>query len=322
MLHYRNMQAKDAAASVAIIADNPLLGPRYGSCISELERVWGELLGRLAFTAVVFEESGGAHGRLVGPAVSVFVSDEFVRDLKTAPLCWIGPEIVRRVVSGASPLLSDKEVVEANSTGGLNLVGWDGATSSDDARRPEVLNFSFVSFVELHRGFRIKELLGQADSPEHLEAMRHLGASFFDPERCTFGPSMDGSAEEVVRKPHLMGSTREMALAGTWLSGSALFASQAPKFYFSPGEQRLLSAALQGGTDEEISQRLNISLSLVRRRWLSIYERVAADSPEVFGPSEPFENERIAARGKGKKHRLLAYLRDHPEELRPVLRPR
>jgi len=50
-----------------------------------------------------------------------------------------------------------------------------------------------------------------------------------------------------------------------------------------------------------------------------IYERVAACRPELAPTNSPSE-EWTQDRGKQKKQRLLAYLREHPEELRPVSR--
>jgi hypothetical protein len=41
--------------------------------------------------------------------------------------------------------------------------------------------------------------------------------------------------------------------------------------------------------------------------------------PELI-PDNPQADERSSKRGKEKKRRLLAYLRDHPEELRPFSR--
>lgn len=306
MLQYRPMQAQDVTRCVAIIAANPILAPRYGDAIAELEKTCLALLGRLAFTAVVFEECVGEGRRFVGAGISAFLSDAFVCDIKKPPLGWIGPEIVRRVSRGESPILSDREVAQANTFGGLNLFGWHGATSPEDAKRADILNCVFSSFIELHRGFLIKELLGQADSPEVLQSMRNSGGYFYNAQRGKFELSTPGTPEEICRRPHLMGSTRELSSAGTWLSGSAIFSYQAPRYFFSPSEQRLLQAAMQGSTDVELSEQLGISASSVRKCWLSIYDRVT--------PKHQIAN---AVRGKGKKHRLLAYLRDHPEELRP-----
>jgi hypothetical protein len=52
----------------------------------------------------------------------------------------------------------------------------------------------------------------------------------------------------------------------------------------------------------------------VKNSWRSIYNRAISSLPEIF-----LDNAQ-AKRGKEKKRRLLAYLRDHPEELRPVSR--
>jgi len=49
-----------------------------------------------------------------------------------------------------------------------------------------------------------------------------------------------------------------------------------------------------------------------------IYDRVSARLPELV-PYRSQLDEQVQSRGKQKKQRLLAYLRDHREKLRPVL---
>jgi DNA-binding CsgD family transcriptional regulator len=114
-----------------------------------------------------------------------------------------------------------------------------------------------------------------------------------------------------------MGLTRELATSrmGTW--ASTLFVYQAARFGFRPSEQRLLLTALLGGTDEDIADHLSISRSAVKKAWHSIYERVATRDPELI-PCGALIGSASSERGKGKKQRLIAYLRDHPEELRPA----
>jgi hypothetical protein len=318
-LRYREMQSTDVSRCVQIVAENPILKPRYGAAISQLAGCWLSLLKTQAFTAVVFEEIASGTRRLIGAGISAFLSDTFVREMKAPPLKWVGPEIIRRISAGNSPVLSDREVAESNTRGGLNLFGWHGATSVKDGIRVEVLNTFFGSFIELHRGFLIKEVLGQADSVGMVGAMSNSGGGYFDPELHRYVQSLPTRAEDVLSTPHLMGQTREMAVAGAWLSGSSLFSWQSPQFGFRRSEQRLLMAALQGGTDEDLSNELNVSLSSVRRTWLAIYQRVVEREPELLGESSPSEAT-LPGRGKGKKHRLLAYLREHPEELRPISR--
>jgi DNA-binding NarL/FixJ family response regulator len=79
----------------------------------------------------------------------------------------------------------------------------------------------------------------------------------------------------------------------------------------------LLLTALLGGTDEDLADELGISLSAVKKAWHSIYERTCAHDSELV-PVTTRSEEGVAERGKMKKQRLLAYLRDHPEEIRPA----
>jgi DNA-binding CsgD family transcriptional regulator len=97
----------------------------------------------------------------------------------------------------------------------------------------------------------------------------------------------------------------------TWMS--SLFMHVPPKMGLSQSEQRLLLAALRGGTDEDLSDELAISVSAVKKAWRSIYDRAAEHLPGHILDGEREDGER----GKQKKQRLLAHLRSHPEELRP-----
>ena len=106
--------------------------------------------------------------------------------------------------------------------------------------------------------------------------------------------------------------------SASWL-GSLFVYYSPPRFGFNRSEQRLLVAALEGGTDKEVSDVLGISLFAVKKTWRIIYERVATCQPEMV-PANTQVDALTQDRGKQKKQRLLSYLREHPEELRPVSR--
>jgi hypothetical protein len=82
--------------------------------------------------------------------------------------------------------------------------------------------------------------------------------------------------------------------------------------HLSEGERELLWAALEGQTDTELAISLDLTLPAVKARWRSVFTRFAkmekSLAPEFFGQG---------GRGPQKRHRILAYLREHPEELRP-----
>jgi DNA-binding CsgD family transcriptional regulator len=58
-----------------------------------------------------------------------------------------------------------------------------------------------------------------------------------------------------------------------------------PRFGFSPGEKDMLLLALLGGTDAEVAGELSISPETVRKRWRSVFERVAARADASVPPS-------------------------------------
>ncbi|HXJ97119.1 MAG TPA: hypothetical protein VMT20_30135 [Terriglobia bacterium] len=169
------MRPKDVPGCVDTIAAHPTVGPRYGSSITDLRRAWLSLLGRDAFNAVVLEELAGSSVRTLTASVTVFVSDDFVRQVKAPPLFWIGPELARRVARGDSPVLSDKKVQEANSDAGLNLVVWNISMLPEQARQPDLTAEGMKAFFTLHRGFLLKELIVQPETAEHLLGLRNSG---------------------------------------------------------------------------------------------------------------------------------------------------
>jgi DNA-binding CsgD family transcriptional regulator len=313
----RPMRCNDVAACVEVVAQHPYAGCRYADVRAELSAVWSSLLGREAFRAYVYEDLQESPPRLIGLGCSALISDEFLCETKTPPFFWIGPELTRRVSRGESPLLSDKKIRDKNARGAVALVVWEGITHVRDMTRIEVSNTFLRTFVELHRGFQLKEFVTQGSTPDALAAVLRSGCLFVSNVDGHYTDKIDKPPHELVWEPHLIGLTRELAQSrvGTW--ASSLFDYQAGRFGFRPSEQRLLVTALLGGTDDDIADQLGISLSAVKKAWQSIYERVSRGDPELV-PTAILTEESVSERGKMKKQRLLAYLRDHPEELRPA----
>jgi hypothetical protein len=115
---------------------------------------------------------------------------------------------------------------------------------------------------------------------------------------------------------YYVGMTGKVARSrvGAWVG--SLFVYQAPRCGFRPSEQRLRLAAQGGGTDQELANDLRISLSAVKKAWLLIYNRVSTHLLSLFPNGVAIQEE--GERGREKKQHLIAYLRNHPEELRPA----
>lgn len=317
-IRYRNARPKDIPKCVEILAGHPTLGPRYGGTLSGFPKAMLSLLGQDSFQCVIFEELNGGAARLLGGAVGCFVREEFLRELKTPPFFWGPPEIVRRVNKGGSPILSNREVREANSKDGLNLYVWHNGIHPEDHDRPEVASRILTAFVETYRGFRIRELLEQAETWWQFRGMRAAGGCFVRPSDGSYADYFESIEHDVTKSPLMVGLTRELAdrSPGSW--AGSLFAYEPPRFGFSRSQQKLLQSAIAGATDEELASELCVSASAVKMAWSTIYQRASSFFPNLAANGD--DDGGPQARGKQKRHHLLAYLRDHPEELRPFSR--
>ena len=322
-LSYRQMRLCDIQLCVDIMSAHPVQRLRYGSTIKLLSRVWSRLLGLESFRTAVFEVADSDSGprRSIAVGVSAFVTDDFARRLKTLPLVWIGPELTVQVAKDRSPLLSDREVAEANSTGGLISVVWAGCVQPEHSKRLEVHNLMVRAFTAQHCGFRLRELIAaQAESEEQLQAALNAGAFLFDATCESYVCASRQNICKLHEKPHVLGTTRDLVAqqTGTWIS-ELFYDYQEPQFRFNRSQQRLLTAAMNGDTDEQLAEELSISVATVKTTWRTIYDRVNESVPGIL-PASSSQEEWTSERGKTKKYRLLLYLRAHPEELRPIAR--
>jgi len=314
------MRPDDVRGCVEIVASVSSARRIYGDAIRDLPDAWLRLLEFEAKEAVVFEEVVGASAAICAIGVSVFVNDEFVRELKARPF-WFAPELARQLKRGHSPLLFDRELRQANSRGGLTALVWEGRITPGFEENAEVHRKLANIFLETHRGFLWKEVIcHQIETAERLNWSPRIGGLLWDPIAGGYTDRLGENPEEFLSHPHVFGLTREIEIArpaGSWVGG--LFEYQPPRFGFSRSEQHLLLAALNGGTDQELSRELDISPETVKKAWCRIYARVSACLTELIPSNFAAENG-TSERGKEKKQRLLAYLRDHPEELRPASR--
>lgn len=314
------MRLSDIPQCVKCVASHSTLGPRYGKGIADLSVLLRRLLANdWYFNHALFEEVTDGKVKLHGVGFSVFVTDKFLAEAKTPPMFWLGPEIARRVARGDSPLLTEKQVAEANSGTGLNVVVCQTGFDPENITRPEATMVASTSFIEAHRGFRLNETVVQAESADHLAGVLNFGALLYSHTDGSYRDLAQPNHQQIVMQPHLAGTTQETAIRqqGSWLA--SLYFYEPPRLGFSRSEQRLLLAALDGKTDEELSDAMGVSLFAVKKSWRAIYTRVANGLPDLI-PNAQSEEAPAPDRGKEKKRHLTAYLREHPEELRPFSR--
>lgn len=313
------MRPDDVEECVEVVRRHPVIGRRYGPEIAHLPGIWRNLLRCDAVRTGIIEAVEGARATICFVGLTVCVADTFIDDIKRAPLGWIGPRLISRIASGHTPVLSDNELREANSTTGLSAIVWEGCIRGDFESSTELYREIVTLFIDEHRGFKWNELISsQMESPERLTWTLSTGGCWWDPVAGRYVDRLTVPADEAFRTPHVIGITRDLERGrpASWVG--ALFEYVPPRCAFSRAEQLLLETALDGATDEELAETLSISVTTVKKTWLSIYSRFGIGLPALL-PQDTMAGER-SQRGREKKRRLLMYLRQHPEELRPVAR--
>jgi hypothetical protein len=264
---------------------------------------WKHLIRNRFFNSCVLESSSLTRGqRMVGFGASVLVCSEFAEAELANPRPDINSRVIARIHSSRPVLATPREVARADSGDGVNVLilcgTWrHGILSPSDLQETQTLSVS--SFVAVHAGFRIRRILQEpVDEPERDFVRRSMEFRLI------------AEFPEVGRE--LFQMTRESVQGLPGSLGNVLFSVREPVLRLQDSEQQLLMAALGGATDQELASELGFTLSAVKARWRSTIARVEKTMPDLVRDAGNHDG-----RGVQKRHRVLAYVRSHPEELRP-----
>jgi hypothetical protein len=279
---------------------------------------WSKLARMRSFCSVAVESDEPIAGhRIIGFGASVFVSTAFAEQEISRPQ----PGLVGRIISSidvSDPVvLTTAELRQLNTYGGLHLVilmsQWRrGLLSQHEIA--EVQMQLAQSFLHFHKGYQLVRFLAEAIDALDIEHLKSTGIY-----RITYFEDEIRQQPGTIWNPDRAFGVAERAV-GVKLSGSIasfLFHYSEPILGLHDAHQELLAAALLGLTDSELAQSLGLNLPAIKKRWASIFAQVEQVRPDLLPAREPDPGgER---RGPQKRHHLLAYLREHPEELRPSL---
>jgi len=279
---------------------------------------WRTLLKLPSCSSVVVESNRPIAGhRMIGFGASAFVSPAFASAEIADPKPGLNARIISRIDAGHSVVLTEAELRHANTFGGLHLVvlyaSWLRNLLAQEQIEEIKMHFA-ASFLELHAGYRLIQILTEATDTVDIEHGYSTGVHRLVSDFKEYHELHPG--EFWNRDRCLFILDRESALSVTASIATILFHYKEPTLHLRKEDEQLLSAALRGMTDEELSEALNLQLSTVKKRWAAVFERVAKTRPELLPELEPDSDRHT--RGRQKRHHLLAYLRQHPEELRPV----
>ncbi|MGE3874745.1 MAG: helix-turn-helix transcriptional regulator [Parvibaculaceae bacterium] len=253
-------------------------------------------------------DAAGDHA-VVAATLSAFVPPEFREAYLDRPWPCLTNWILLRCLKGDTRLFLDRaEQAQGNLANGLDLVMLDYIQSPMDFTSPEghrIMTVFFPFFLSIHRGYNLNSMIVEAGA---IYGQMALSAGFrlyatLDLDR---DPPPDPVPAGAPSKRAVYFFQRDM-IADTPPSTPvpAVFTYLPPRFRFTAGEQRMLLRAIDGLSDEEIAGTLAVSRDAVKQTWRSIYDHVIQVMPD------------LVASGEEKRRRIVAYVRDNAQELRP-----
>jgi hypothetical protein len=214
-------------------------------------------------------------------------------------------------------VLTKDELRRENSCSGLHVVFLCAAWRRDLLTPEQATDVEAVmglACLHVHQGYRLCQVLREATDAvdiEHIRSQRVFGTiTGFD----DFHAQNPGNFWNRDRALGI--SNRADAISVPDSVPAILFSYREPILRFQDESQELLVAALRGLTDAELAHALGLKLPTIKKRWSSVFRRVADVCPNLLPGIDSNDG---PTRGPQKRHHLLSYVREHPEELRPIL---
>jgi hypothetical protein len=269
--------------------------------------VWQQWTRSLSFNSAVIEAATPhSPNQKIAFGSSVFVTPEFATSELENPRPGLNNRIVASVVAEKSVVLPEKtSFSDTRNRSPLDVVILSCnylyvAISPEQTIQAEMM-LPFT-FAQAHVGYHLNRILSETVCEQQYRAH-----------------DSSGVWRTVANYPDcghtLIVLTEKEAFATSGSVAAPLFQYQEPVLHLRDTEKQLLTEALNGETDNELAARMNLSLPSIKKRWASLFDRIADTRPDLLPDAD--QRGWHESRGPQKRHRILAYVRSHPEELRP-----
>ncbi len=297
-----------------------LLHPGFAPSLfvrNNLVDLWKALLANNSMRITLIEDPDlPTHEAIQMVGASVFLREDFAENYLKQPYPGLSAKLYEDALAEDSPVLSYKEIREANSHGGLHLLMLHFALRDPDLSHPRTQEVMFAvntAFFFFYGGYHLKTAMQEVYGLQAAEYMKAGGFHIVD----YFGAASDESSNvaSLELKPYFLLLRKDDVQPSAVNPLSFLFYPMQPRIHFSSGEQRVLELALLNESDAEIAQALGVSPDAVKKTWRRVYERASRVAPHLAPPES--EGAANGVRGAEKRRHLLDFLRIHLEELRP-----
>jgi len=311
LFDWRKTRTKDLAACLEL---HPAKNGSELVGYSRASKAWQQLLEMSHATrSAVVEMHAAGRAEIVGFGLATFVTKSFAESEVQNPRPGLNARIIESISEGKPVVATYQEIRDANTRGDLEQVILDTSWRVGPLTPPQIDQVRVLlgqAYLQLFAGYRFSrilcELVDQRDF-WHTRGQRsfHILDGFAEFRRVH--PDSRWNADRALTEV-----TLDTMRDDPHSVAAPLFQHHvSPQFGFARGEQELLELASDGADDAAIAKSLFITLAAIKRRWLSIFDRVASINPQLC----PMDSS--GTRGIQKRQRILAYVRSHPEELRP-----
>lgn len=255
---------------------------------------------------------------LIALGISGFVASPTAASELAEPAPFLMARLLSQAISGVPVFLGLSEIGRSNAGRGLDLVveymqnSWD----LGDPLWREAAAIAHDAYTRHHRGYRLNRALQEGWAPHaqvYLDAGYQVHRSFdiaaldLDSIQATFG-----SQRALFYADKAAVEQRAPGLPTTYA-----FQYAPPRCRFTLAEQQILRLGSDGLTDSEIACELETSLNAIKLAWRSIYHRVQTNVTHLL--DDGFTGGVAGRRGPEKRRRVLNFVREQPQEVRPYI---
>jgi hypothetical protein len=282
-------------------------------------RAWMTILndGDACIVSLVEKITPGSR-EIVGFGLAVFVTSTFADAALADPQPGLNASIIESIDAGRSVIPPYRYLQAANAAATLDHVVMysnekPGALNSNEIDL--VRNHLARAYLESFVGYRLRRMLYEIIDEYEFEKLKgYRGLRIV--KRLSTSNSSGPSGVWVGNRALCEATAESFSNDPASLAARPFIDRPTPILDFTPCQKRLLIAALRGAESAELADSLCRTPAAIKRTWTGIFEKCFRHNPSLLPATEG------SLRGQQKRYKVMAYIREHPEEIRPFLRLR
>jgi hypothetical protein len=263
--------------------------------------------------AYLVEKMAPGSREVVGFGMAVFVTSVFADAMLADPQPGLNARIIESIDAGHSVIPSYRYLEAANASATLDHVIMYSCEKQDRLDSNElslVRNHLARAYMESFVGYRLRRMLYEIVREDEFEKIK--GYRGIRIVKRLSAPDSPGIPSLWKGNRALCAATGESFSDDPASIAARPFIDRpVPVLDFTSSQKRLLMAALRGAENAELAEHLCRTPAAIKRTWSGIFEKCVQHNPALLPATKG------SLRGQQKRYKVMAYIREHPEEIRP-----